>query len=202
MLTELVASAARERIGHLHDFKFSEASWEESERPFAQVLPDGDTSAQAIDNLLVTEWEIGGDDQLIDLLQTNPNLYAQLEALSLLCQRHGLEFDTGLRNSEGTPCLVRDLLEEVYARAGDCHAWYAVRRCAGLLGKYDINLEQAATEMLVRQHGLTVGRAYSGKATLRRPTDSWQILETIRTFNPGDSSQQIIIQELIIYLAC
>ncbi|BBL60117.1 glycoside hydrolase family 15 protein [Methylomonas koyamae] len=200
LLTELVASAARERIGHLHDFKFSEASWEESERPFAQVLPDGDTSAQAIDNLLVTEWEIGGDDQLIDLLQTNPNLYAQLEALSLLCQRHGLEFDTGLRNSEGTPCLVRDLLEEVYARAGDCHAWYAVRRCAGLLGKYDINLEQAATEMLVRQHGLTVGRAYSGKATLRRPTDSWQILETIRTFNPGDSSQQIIIQELIIYL--
>ncbi|WNB75336.1 glycoside hydrolase family 15 protein [Methylomonas koyamae] len=200
LLTELVASAARERIGHLHDFKFSEASWEESERPFAQVLPDGDTSAQAIDNLLVTEWEIGGDDQLIDLLRTNPNLYAQLEALSLLCQRHGLEFDTGLRNSEGTPCLVRDLLEEVYARAGDCHAWYAVRRCAGLLGKYDINLEQAATEMLVRQHGLTVGRAYSGKATLRRPTDSWQILETIRTFNPGDSSQQIIIQELIIYL--
>ncbi|OAI18928.1 glycosyl hydrolase family 15 [Methylomonas koyamae] len=200
LLTELVASAARERIGHLHDFKFSEASWEESERPFAQVLPDGDTSAQAVDNLLVTEWEIGGDDQLIDLLQTNPNLYAQLEALSLLCQRHGLEFDTGLRTSEGTPCLVRDLLEEVYARAGDCHAWYVVRRCAGLLGKYDINLEQAATEMLVRQHGLTVGRAYSGKATLRRPTDSWQILETIRTFNPGDSSQQIIIQELIIYL--
>ncbi|TPQ26704.1 glycoside hydrolase family 15 protein [Methylomonas koyamae] len=201
LLTDVVASAARERIGYLHDFKFSEASWEEGERPFAQLLPSGDaTTLQAVDNLLVTEWEIGGDEQLVDLLQTNPNLYAQLEALSLLCQRHGLDFDTGLRNGEGTPCRVRDLLEEVYARAGDCHAWYLVRRCAGLLEKYDINLEQAATEILVRQHGLTVGRAYSGKATLRRPTDSWQILETIRTFNPGDSSQQIIIQELILYL--
>lgn len=201
LLTDLVASAARERIGYLHDFKFSAASWEEAERPFAQILPSGDAAAlQAVDNLLVTEWEIGGDEQLVDLLQTNPNLYAQLEALSLLCQRHGLDFDTGLRNGEGTPCRVRDLLEEVYARAGDCHAWYLVRRCAGLLEKYDINLEQAATEILVRQHGLTVGRAYSGKATLRRPTDSWQILETIRTFNPGDSSQQIIIQELILYL--
>jgi phosphorylase kinase alpha/beta subunit len=92
------------------------------------------------------------------------------------------------------------LLEEVYIRAGDLHLWQLVRRCAGLLGKYDINLEQGATEILVRQHGLTVGRAYSGKATLRRPTDSWQILDTIRQFNPNDSSQQILIQELIIYL--
>lgn len=200
LLTDLVASAAREHIGYLHDFTFSEASWDEGERPFAQVMPSSEGALQAIDNLLMTEWEIGGDEQLIELLQTTPNLYAQLEALSLLCQRHGLNFDTGLRNSEGTPCRVRDLLEEVYARAGDCHAWYLVRRCAGLLEKYDINLEQAATEILVRQHGLTVGRAYSGKATLRRPTDSWQILETIRTFNPGDSSQQIIVQELILYL--
>lgn len=200
LLTDLVASAAREHIGYLHDFTFSEASWDEGERPFAQVMPSSEGALQAIDNLLMTEWEIGGDEQLIELLQTTPNLYAQLEALSLLCQRHGLNFDTGLRNSEGTPSRVRDLLEEVYARAGDCHAWYLVRRCAGLLEKYDINLEQAATEILVRQHGLTVGRAYSGKATLRRPTDSWQILETIRTFNPGDSSQQIIVQELILYL--
>jgi phosphorylase kinase alpha/beta subunit len=105
-----------------------------------------------------------------------------------------------LRNGDGQPCRVRDLLEEVYARAGDRHAWYIVRRCAGLLGKYDINLEQAATEILVRQHGLTVGRAYSGKATLRRPADSWEILQTIRAFNASDSSQHVIIQELILYL--
>ena len=47
---------------------------------------------------------------------------------------------------------------------------------------------------------LTVGHAYSGKATLRRPADSSEILQTIRNFNSNDTRQHIIIQELIIYL--
>jgi phosphorylase kinase alpha/beta subunit len=92
------------------------------------------------------------------------------------------------------------LLEEVYERAGDQHAWYIVRRCAGLLGKYDINLEQAATEILVRQHALTLGRAYSGRATLMRPADSSVILQIIRDYNNNDASEHIIIQELVLYL--
>ena len=101
---------------------------------------------------------------------------------------------------DGTAGCVRDLLEEIYERAGDQHAWYIVRRCAGLLGKYDINLEQAATEILVRQHALTLGRAYSSRATLTRPADSSEILQTIRTYNNNDASEHIIIQELILYL--
>ncbi|WP_229427516.1 glycoside hydrolase family 15 protein [Methylomonas fluvii] len=200
LLTDFVQTASHEKIGNLHGFCFSQASWEDVERPFANSLAYADQAPQALDSFVLTEWEIGDDSQLVEQLRNNPNLYAQLEALTLLCQRHGLDYDTGLRNDDNQPGRVRDLLEEVYARAGDRHAWYVVRRCASLLGKYDINLEQAATEILVRQHGLTVGRAYSGKATLRRPTDSWQILDTIRTFNPNDSSQQIIVQELIIYL--
>ena len=100
---------------------------------------------------------------------------------------------------DGTDGYVRDLLEEIYVRAGDLHAWCIIRRCAGLLGKYDINLEQAATEILVRQHALTLGRAYSGKATLTRPADSQEILQTIRAYNT-DASEHIIIQELILYL--
>src|SRR5665811_2274400 len=100
----------------------------------------------------------------------------------------------------GTAAYVRDLLEEIYVRAGDRHGWYIVRRCAGLLGKYDINLEQAATDILVRQHALTLGRAYSGRATLTRPADSSEILQTIRAYNNNDASEHIIIQELIVYL--
>jgi phosphorylase kinase alpha/beta subunit len=84
-------------------------------------------------------------------------------------------------------------------RAGDRHGWYIVRRCAGLLGKYDINLEQAATDILVRQHALTLGRAYSSRATLTRPADSSEILQTIRAYN-HDACEHIIIQELILYL--
>lgn len=200
LLEEFLASSNKEEIGYLHDFKFSQTNWREPSRPFVGVLAVSDAAPQALNAYLLTEWEIGSDEALIEQLQHNANLFAQLEALTLLAQHHGLQHDTGLRNASGQACRVCDLLEEVYIRAGDTHVWQIVRRCAGLLGKYDINLEQAATEILVRQHGLTVGRAYSGKATLRRPMDSWQILDTIRTFNPNDSSLQIITQELIIYL--
>ena len=200
LLEDFLDSACKEEIGYLHDFKFSEANWCEPERPFADVLPQSEQASQVLSSYQLMEWEVGSDALLIAELQNNSDLFAQLEALTLLAQRQGLDFDTGLRSEGGQICRVCDLLEEVYLRAGDLHLWQIVRRCAGLLGKYDINLEQGATEMLVRQHGLTVGRAYSGKATLHRPMDSWQILEAIRNFNPNDNSQQIIIQELIIYL--
>lgn len=200
LLADFLTTSSREKIGYLHDFKFSDVNWDDADRPFVEVLPVGDEPPQPLGSFLLTEWEIGEDALLIEQLQSNPNLYAQLEALSLLSLRHGLDHETGLTLSDGQPCRVRDLLEEVYARAGDLHVWHIVRRCAGLLGKYDINLEQSTTDILVRQHGLTVGRAYSGKATLRRPADSSEILQTIRTFNPNDSSQQIIVQELIVYL--
>lgn len=199
-LGEFLATSCREKIGYLHDFKFSGAKWDEAERPFVDVLPVGDELPQPLSTYVLTEWEIGDDALLIEQLQRNPNLYAQLEALYLLSLRHGLDYETGLSTVYGRSCRVRDLLTEVYARAGDLHVWHIVRRCAGLLGKYDINLEQAATDMLVRQHGLTVGHAYSGKATLRRPADSSEILQTIRAFNSNDTSQHIVIQELIVYL--
>ncbi|QPK65677.1 glycoside hydrolase family 15 protein [Methylomonas sp. LL1] len=200
LLNSFLESACREKIGYLHDFNFSKVQWQRPERPFVGLLPVGDDTPQPLHGHLLAEWENADDDWLLQQLQCNPNLQAQLELLTLLEQRYGLEHDTGLRTDQGLICRVGDLLEEVYGRAGDLHIWHIVRRCAGLLGKYDINLEQGATEILVRQHGLTVGRSYSGKATLRRPTDSWQILDTIRSFNPNDSSQQILIQELIIYL--
>jgi len=199
-LAEFLDTCCREKIDYLHDFRFSQPQWEDTERPFAHALPQNDEPPTPLDSVQLTEWELGDDRRLTEELRHNPNLHAQLEALSLLASRHGLDFETGLRGQDGRPARVRDLLEEVYTRAGDRHAWYIVRRCAGLLGKYDINLEQAATEILVRQHGLTVGRAYSGKATLRRPADSWEILQTIRNFNTQDTSQHIIIQELILNL--
>lgn len=200
LLSDFAETASYEKINYLHDFQFSVASWEEAERPFSQVLPINFDSPAPLDTLLLTEWEISPDAQLIEQLKTNANLYAQLEALTLLSIRHGLDFNTGLTAIDGASACVRDLLEEIYERAGDRHAWYIVRRCAGLLGKYDINLEQAATEILVRQHALTLGRAYSGEATLTRPADSSEILQIIRAYNTNDASEHIIIQELILYL--
>ncbi len=199
-LFDFAETSSHEKINYLHDFQFSKASWEEAERPFFQVLPIDSAPSAPLDTYTVTEWEISADELLIGQLKTNANLYAQLEVLNLLSLRHGLDYDTGLSALDGAAGSVRDLLEEIYQRAGDQHAWYIVRRCAGLLGKYDINLEQAATDILVRQHALTLGRAYSGRATLMRPADSSEILQIIRAYNKSDASEHIIIQELIIYL--
>ncbi|MGZ8163791.1 MAG: glycoside hydrolase family 15 protein, partial [Methylobacter sp.] len=198
-LSDFAETSSHEKINYLHDFKFSKASWQETERPCFHALPAGSAISMPLSPQLMTEWELSEDSVLIEQLHNNSNLYAQLEALNLLSIRHGLEYDTGLMTAEGKICAVRDLLEEIYERAGDQHAWYILRRCAGLLNKYDINLEQAATEILVRQHALTVGRAYSGRATLTRPADSSEILHAIRAYN-NDAGEQIIIQELILYL--
>lgn len=197
---DFAATSSYEKIDYLHDFQFSKASWDEAGRPFFQALPMDTAPPAPLDTHTLTTWEISSDEILIGQLKTNANLYAQLEVLSLLSLRHGLDYDTGLSAMDGAAGCVRDLLEEIYARAGDQHTWYIVRRCAGLLGKYDINLEQAATEILVRQHALTLGRAYSGRATLNRPADSSEILQTIRAYNNNDASEHIIIQELVIYL--
>jgi len=199
-LADFAETSSHEKINYLHDFQFSKATWEEAERPFFPVLPISTIPSAPLDTYTVTEWEISADEVLIEQLKTNANLYAQLELLNLLSFRHGLDYDTGLSAADGAIGYVLDLLEEIYQRAGDQHAWYIVRRCAGLLGKYDINLEQAATDILVRQHALTLGRAYSGRATLTRPADSSEILQTIRAYNNNDASEHIIIQELIIYL--
>ncbi|MEI6334945.1 MAG: glycoside hydrolase family 15 protein [Methylococcaceae bacterium] len=198
-LLDFAETASYEKINYLHDFQFSKASWEESIRPFFEALPLNTAPSAPLDTLLLTEWEIAPDEALIGQLNTNTNLYAQLEALTLLSLRHGLDYQPDLMAMPDTVASVGDLLEEVYERAGDQHDWTIVRRCAGLLGKYDINLEQAATEILVRQHSLTLGRAYSGKATLTRPADSSEILQLIGTYNT-EASERIIIQELILYL--
>ncbi|NOT83728.1 MAG: glycosyl hydrolase family 15 [Methylococcaceae bacterium] len=188
-------TSSHEKINYLHDFQFSEASWTEAERPFFHVLPIDTAPSLPLDTHTLTVWEISEDELLIEQLKTNPNLYAQLELLTLLSLRHGLDYAP-----DDAAVTVRDLLEEVYERAGEQHTWFIIRRCAGLLSKYDINLEQAVTEILVRQHALTLGRAYSSRATLTRPADSSEILHTIRTYNNNDASECIIIQELVIYL--
>lgn len=198
-LTDFADICNYEKIDYLHDFYFSKTHGLDPERPCSFALPVDKSANRPLPDLLLNQWEIGGDAELLVELADNPNLFAQLEALSLLANRHGLDYLVEQVTST-TAFTIRDLLEEVYQRAGDQHVWYVVRRCAGLLGKYDINLEQATTDILVRQHYLTVGKAYSGKATLKRPVDSTEILAAISHYNDHDASQIVMMQELILYL--
>lgn len=198
-LQQFATRTSHEKIDYLHDFQFSAASWEDSHRPFSEVLPLDTALSVPLTNDSLASWENHSDALLLEQLTSCANLYAQLEALNLLTLRHGLHYLTGISNSDGRISSVGDLLEEVYERAGELHHWDIIRRCAGLLGKYDINLEQAATDILVRQHALCLGRYYSSRTTLTRPADSSDILQLIRTYNTT-VSEQVLIQELVLYL--
>ena len=197
-LSELADGAARETIDYLHDFRLGEEERDKPNRWDRAALPPENPTLESVDPRQSMEWEQADDARLMEHLRHEMSLQGQAAILGILHQRHGPQHNTS--TEQALSVSVAEWLEEVYERASDRHAWAIVRRCAGLLGKYDIDLEQSATEILVRQHALTIGKAYSEKATLRRPADSSAILTAIRTFNPDDGSQQAVTQELIIYI--
>ena len=198
-LTELCSRACHEKIDYLHDFQFSMPSGHDAERPFFEVIPFSKEATAPLDSSVLEQLLNHSDQQLQQHLTHNENVYFQLEVLSLLAQRHDLQYriQCSVKPFEVT---VAELLAEVYKRAGDLHAWFIVRQCAGLLGKYDINLEQAATDILVRQHLLSLADVYQRRSTLTRPTDSSEILYILQHYNAHKLNEQIIYQELVIYL--
>ena len=52
---------------------------------------------------------------------------------------------------------MKDLLNELYEKAGQLKQWWLVRHTAGLLNKRVEDLSRAATDILVRQKQLAVG---------------------------------------------
>ena len=197
---EFISTTGVETINYLHDFHFAEESKPNETRPCCILLPVDLEKSEAIMPQAINDWNELADDALIKLLINNTNLYAQHEILNLLYCRHGLDFEISLPEANDFRYRLRDLFEEIYTLAGNLNEWSLVRHCAGLLKKLDANLEQAATDILVRQKSLSVGREYSNRSTFQRPANAHEILERIRTFNSPNVCVHIIIQELIIYL--
>jgi len=54
-------------------------------------------------------------------------------------------------------CRVKDLLSELYEKAGHMKQWWLVRHTAGMLRKKVEDLAKAATDIIVRQKQLAVG---------------------------------------------
>jgi len=194
-------TAGRERIDILHGYQFPADAGKRDDRPCYGLLPsgseqtDGDSAANrsdAIDSL--------DDPELMRLLRTRTDLHTQFDVLCLLASRHDLDFDTGLQAAGDQPARIRDLLEEVYMRTCEVRCWRLIRLSAAVLGKHDINLEGAATEIVAHQIALSVSRSYSRHSTFRRPMGAAELLQVIRQFNPDDLRAQILTQELIFNL--
>jgi len=200
-LSEFISTTAHEKINYLHDFHLPDAHKLEEQDLCCSVLLPIDLSVTApVNAQLINEWEQLDDASLVKLLRLESNLYAQFELLNLLYLKHGLDFNLLNIDEQGHNCCLHNWIEEVYKRAGNQNKWSLVRRTAGILGKYDADLEQAVTDILVRQKRLSVGREYSNQATIQRPARAAEILDRIRTYNSPNVYVHIITQELIIYL--
>lgn len=206
-VASFLPTAGRERIDALHGYQFPDGFGAEEYRPCFTLLPlvdnETDTASTATTDAGPDQSDLAeplADAELIRLVTTRADLQIQFDALRQLESRHGLDFDTGLRDLDNRPTRVADLLEEVYMRACEGRCWRLIRLCAAVLGKHDINLEGVATEIVVHQKALSVSRSYSRQSTFRRPMGADELLQAIRQFNPDDLRAQILTQELILNL--
>ena len=202
-VASFLPTAGRGRIDSLHGYEFPDDGSEEADRPCLNLMPSSESqSASTGANTTgpTLDLESKTDEELLGLLTSTPDLQLQYDTLRQLELRHGLQFVTNLQDPAGRQVQVGALLEEVYMRACEIRHWHLIRLSAAVLGKHDINLEGAATEIIVHQKALSVSRSYSRHSTFRRPVGAEEIIQKIRQFNPDDLRAQILSQELILNL--
>ncbi|MEO1592569.1 MAG: glycoside hydrolase family 15 protein, partial [Cyanobacteria bacterium J06632_22] len=137
--------------------------------------------------------------KLLEQLKTSNNLYEQIELLNDLSRIESLSFETGWGSSRSV--TLAHLLNEIYIKASRLELWAIVRRAAGLLGKVDIGLSDAVTELLVRQKQIAVGKAYSRASLMTDPMPPEDIVRKINEFCGEDIRDRVLTQEILIYLS-
>jgi len=204
-LSQLTQTACKERIDYLHDFQFSPAQLPGAANRTFYLHSDtllNEPLGSLDEFLLERETDCGA---LFERLKASRNLYEQVEILQDLTRLGGLQSSTRW-SEDGSEISVAQLLDEVYERAarGDEHNrpyWTIVRRVSGLLGKLDVGLADAVTDILVRQKQITVGKAYFEDALITRPMAPGEILDKIRAFAGEDVRELVLAQEILIFLS-
>ena len=134
---------------------------------------------------------------LIERLWQSTSLPEQAEVLEQLVQRLGLD---AVLQGPGGSASPKLLLEEIYRRALADGDWNVVRRCAGSLGLVHPQLEDALTDLLVRQKQVVVGRNYTNDSLISQPQGSLAIAAMIRRFSGEDGREWMLQQELLLAL--
>jgi len=199
-LYQLLLTSGTERIDDIGLYAFSRNQLRYVPRisAYLPMLPE-EAQPLTVIQVFQIERQTSAPD-LIRTLQASGNLYQQIEILARLFTLEGAAFDTGLGQPD-RPVTVADLLEEVYIKSGKQEHWQIVRRAAGLLGKMDVNLSDAVTELLVRQKHITVGKAYSDDSLIRDPMSHADIMDKITRFCSEDERDRALTQEILVYLS-
>ncbi|CAD5110977.1 DgyrCDS331 [Dimorphilus gyrociliatus] len=138
---------------------------------------------------------------LVDQLRDSESLHEQADIIYYLYLHKGVNWETNLEGPNRS-CKVRDLLAELYDRAGDLKQWWLVRHTAGMLRKKVENLALSATDILVRQKQLAVGLPPEPREKIiTRPLPPDELADMIHEACGRDLSIAMLTQELLVYLA-
>jgi phosphorylase kinase alpha/beta subunit len=135
--------------------------------------------------------------ELIERLWRSTSLQEQAEVLELLGRRLGPGAQLRGPGAGASPRLMT-LLEEVYRRGLQEGDWSVVRRTAGVMGLVHPQLEDALTDLLVRQKQVVVGRNYTGQSLISQPQGSKMIAAMIRRFSGEDAREWMLQQEALL----
>ncbi|KAK6168459.1 hypothetical protein SNE40_020988 [Patella caerulea] len=136
--------------------------------------------------------------ELVDSLSHTENLNEQADIIHYLFMTMGIDWDTKLDDKQ---CTVKELLTELYEKAGHWKQWWLVRHTAGMLKKRVEDLALAATDLLVRQKQLSVGLPPDRERIITRPLPPDELASIIYDACGEDTSTASLTQELLIYLA-
>jgi phosphorylase kinase alpha/beta subunit len=140
------------------------------------------------------------EDELLDELCTSKNLYRQAKILVHLAKKHPLNYSCYLGRHQ-SHVELKVLLEEAYQDACELRIWSIVRSIAGLLNKSHFGLDDAVTELIVRQKVVIVGRSYSKDGIINHSTNNQDIIQKIKQSCGDDSREELIHQEILIFLS-
>eukprot|EP00105_Crassostrea_gigas_P027870 XP_011449352.1 PREDICTED: phosphorylase b kinase regulatory subunit alpha, liver isoform isoform X2 [Crassostrea gigas] len=137
-------------------------------------------------------------DELVEQLNNTEVLHEQADIIHYLYLHKGPDWEITI---DGKKCYIKELLVELYEKAGHWKHWGLVRHTAGLLKKRVEELALAATDLLVRQKQLSVGLPPDRERVIMRPLPPDELAKIIFDACGEDLSTASLTQELLIYLA-
>ncbi|XP_041051167.1 phosphorylase b kinase regulatory subunit alpha, liver isoform isoform X4 [Carcharodon carcharias] len=137
---------------------------------------------------------------LVEQLKICSSLQEQFELIHIIYMAKGMDWDTNMTENPGT--TVRDLLIELYSKAGIAQHWGLIRYISGMLQKKIEELDEACTTLLSNQKHLTVGLPPEPRErTISAPLPLNELTKLIEEASEQNASLVILTQEIVVYLA-